>query len=299
MSTHLTPLTDPAQNPAGRRLAWLASDADGIPLGSAFLRLFTRPGQDHLAELDLRVHPAERRRGTGGRLLAAAVEAARADGRRSLLAQAEVDSPGDRFLAARGFRAVLTLIYARLPLAEVDLAAVTEVAERAHPGYRFLAWDGIVPDAWADTFAVSRRAMDDMPMGDTDYGTVIWDVDRVRAAARAIADRGELLHTIAAIDTADGSIVGFTELVVPGDGKGDGQHYSTGVLPEHRGHGLGRRMKAEAILRARDRHPDLAGLCTDTAAENRAMLGINAALGYRPTHRSTEYRLDLLDLPTG
>ncbi|WP_406299507.1 GNAT family N-acetyltransferase [Embleya sp. NBC_00888] len=142
MPTHLTPLSDPAQSPAGRRLAWPASDADGIPLGSAFLRLFTRPGQDHLAELDLRVHPAERRRGTGGRLLAAAVEAARADGRRSLLAQ------------------------------------------------------------------------------------------------------------------------------------------------------------AEAILRARDRHPDLAGLCTDTAAENRAMLAINDALGYRPTHRSTEYQLDLLDLPT-
>jgi hypothetical protein len=57
--------------------------------------------------------------------------------------------------------------------------------------------------------------MDDMPMGSTDYGTVTWDLDQVRAAAAAIAERGALLHTVAAIHESDGSIAGFTELVVP------------------------------------------------------------------------------------
>lgn len=293
MTQHIVPLTDPEPGTSSRRLAWLATGADGVPVGSAFLRLFTREGQTHLAELELAVHGAERRQGVGTRLLDAAVAAARAEGRRSVLAQAEHGSPADAFLASRGFRRVLSLTYARLPLADADLTAIGEIAERPHPGYELTAWDGTVPDELARSYANSRRAMDDMPMEGTDYGTVVWDVERVVAAAEAVAKRGDLLHTVAALDTADGSVVGFSELVVPGDGRGEGQHYGTAVLPEHRGRGLARWMKAASIRRARERHPDLAGLLTDTADSNAPMLAVNDTLGYLPTHRAVEYQLDL------
>ncbi|MHA5054614.1 GNAT family N-acetyltransferase [Streptomyces sp. SD15] len=293
MSLHITPLTDPEPTPSSRRLAWLASGSEGIPVGSAFLRLFTKQGQEHLAELEGGVHPAERRQGAGSRLLDAAVSAARDEERRSLLAQAEAGSPGDLFLAARGFRRVLDLTYARLPLADIDLARITTLAERPCPGYELTQWDGTVPPELARTFADSRRAMDDMPMEGTDYGTVVWDVERVVSAAEAVAKRRESLHTVAVLNQADGSIVGFSELVVPGDGQGDAQHYGTGVLPEHRGHGLGLWMKAESIRTARRRHPELGGLLTDTADSNAPMRRINDVLGYLPTRRAVEYQLDL------
>ncbi|MEU0563885.1 GNAT family N-acetyltransferase [Nonomuraea sp. NPDC005983] len=290
MSIHITPLTDPARSASSHRVAWLASGPDGAPAGAAFLRLFTAEGQVHLAELTLNVHPAERRSGVGSELLARAVERARQEGRRSVLAEAEVGTPGDRFLAASGFRKVLGLTFARLDLAQADVDAV---ADEPHPGYRLHSWDGTVPDELAGTFTASRRAMDDMPMDDTDYGVVVWDVERVRAAAKAVEDRGELLHTVVAIDESDGSIAGFTELVVPGDGKGDGQHYGTGVLPEHRGHGLARWMKAALIRQTRERHPDLGGLLADTADGNTHMRAVNDSLGYLPTHRTVQYQLDL------
>ncbi|GAA3901218.1 GNAT family N-acetyltransferase [Streptomyces lacrimifluminis] len=293
MPPRITALTDPEPGASSRRLAWLAADSGGVPLGSAFLRLFTREGQEHLAELEISVHPGERRQGVGTRLLEAAVAAARSDGRRSVVAQAEEGSPGDRFLADRDFHRVLTLTYARLVLADADLAEITRLAELPYPGYRLTAWEGAVPPELARSYADSRRAMDDMPMEDTDYGTVVWDVDRVLAAARAVAGRGDLLHTVAALDTTDGSVVGFSELVVPGEGQGDGQHYGTAVLPEHRGRGLGRWMKAESIRRAHAHHPGLTGLLTDTATSNAPMLGINDELGYVPTHRSVEYQLGL------
>ena len=293
MSPRITALTDPEPGVSSRRLAWLAAGSDGTPLGSAFLRLFTSQGQEHLAELEVSVHRTERRQGVGTRLLEAAVAAARSDGRRSVVAQAEKGSPGDRFLADRGFREVLALTYARLVLADADLAEITRLAELPHPGYRLTAWAGSVPPGLARGYADSRRAMDDMPMEDTDYGTVVWDVDRVLAAAKAVAGRGDLLYTVAALDTADGSVVGFSELVVPGDGQGDGQHYGTAVLPEHRGRGLGRWMKAESIRRVRERHSGLAGLLTDTASSNAPMLGINDELGYVPTHRAVEFQLGL------
>ncbi|MEU3350030.1 GNAT family N-acetyltransferase [Streptomyces sp. NPDC037389] len=293
MPIRVTALTDPEETSAGRRLAWLASGPDGFPLGSAFLRLFTRDGQRHLAELDVQAHPAERRHGVGSLLLDAAVAAARQDGRRSVVAQAEAHSPGAAFLAARGFRTALTLTYARLPLAGADLPALAAVAGASRPGYRLTAWEGTVPDDLADTFVASRRAMDDMPMGAVDYGTVVWDLDRVRAAAAAVARRGDVLHTVAVVDESDETIVGFTELVVPGDGTGDGQHYGTAVLPEHRGHGLAQWMKAAAIVHAREHHPRLGGLLTDTADNNPYMRHVNDALGYVPTHVAYEYQLDL------
>jgi GNAT superfamily N-acetyltransferase len=293
LSLRITPLTDPDVGPYSRRLVWLASNADGVPVGTAFLRLFTDAGQEHLAELDLVVHPVERRRSAGSRLLDVVVAAARENARRCVVAQVDAGSPGDRFLSARGFRKVLTLRYTRLSLAEVDVTALAELIARPHPGYRLVSWQGTVPDDLAGTFAASRRAMDDMPMDDTDNGTVTWDVDRVRAVARVVEERGDHLHTVAAIDTSDGSIAGFTELVVPGGGEGDGQHYGTGVLPEHRGHGLGRWMKAESIRQARERYPDLTGLLTDTADSNRYMRDINDSLGYLPTHEVLRYQLDL------
>lgn len=289
----ITPLADLEPAASSRRLAWLASGDDGVPLGSAFLRLFTKEGQEHLAELHLAVHGAERRQGVGSRLLKAAVGAAKAEGRRSVIAQAVQGSPADQFLATRGFRQVLALTYARLPLADVDRAAIDALVELPHPGYRLAEWEGTVPDALARSFADSRRAMDDMPMEGTDFGRVVWDVERVIAAAEAIARRGELLHTVAAVDATDGSVVGFSELVVPGDGSGDGQHYGTAVLPEHRGKGLARWMKAAAVRHALERHPRLSGLCTDTAESNKPMLAVNDSLGYLPTHRSVEYQLDL------
>ncbi|MEV5611145.1 GNAT family N-acetyltransferase [Streptomyces sp. NPDC052225] len=293
MSPRITPLTDPVHGANSRRLAWLASDAESHPVGSAFLRLFDSPDQKHLAELTLAVHPAERRKRVGSALADAAVTAARAEVRRCVIAQAEAGSPGDHFLPAHGFRKVLTLRYTRLPLADTDPAALTRVVERPHPGYRLRSWHGTVPDDLAETFAASRRAMDDMPMDDTDYGRVTWDVDRLRAAARAVEQRGDLLHTVVAVDASDGSIAGFTELVVPGDGRGDGQHYGTGVLPEHRGHGLGRWMKAASIRYAQERHPGLGGLLTDTAESNAPMRQINDSLGYALTHTTHQYQLDL------
>jgi len=287
LSIRLTPLTDPDFRPFSRRIAWLAADDDGNPVGSAFLRLNSRTSHAHLAEFELNVHPAERRRGIGSQLLGAVVAAARDHDVRTMLADARVDSPADRFLAHHGFTVGLTLIYARLRLADAD----TAVLQSGPPGYRLVSWAGVVPDEWAQTFTDARAGMDDAPTGGIAYGEDAWDVERTRYAARVIEERGEHLGTVAAVDESTGAIVGFTELVVPGDGKGDAQHYGTAVLPAHRGHGLALWMKAEQIRQVRSSFPDLDALLTDTVSTNAPMQLINQRLGYHSTH--TDHRSTL------
>ncbi|WP_435859463.1 hypothetical protein [Streptomyces tanashiensis] len=93
--------------------------------------------------------------------------AARDNAQRCFVAQAGAASPGEHFLPARGLRKVLTLRYSRLPLADVDIPCLAEIIERPHSGYRLASWQGTVPDDLAQTFADSRRAVDDMPTGTT------------------------------------------------------------------------------------------------------------------------------------
>ena len=279
MTIRLTEVT------AGDRAGWLAVAEGGHPVGTALLRL----PPEGPAELDLHVHPADRRVGTGTRLLDAGAGSVRAAGRPALLCgPVDEGSAGERFLVARGLRPVLRLTYTRL-----DLAAARLPDPERRPGYRLVAWSGTVPDALAESFALSRRAMDDMPMDEMGAAPQAWDVDRVRAVAAAVADRGDHLDTVAAVDEADGSVAGFTEVVVPGSGRGDGLHYGTGILPEHRGRGLAAWLKAEAIRRVRASFPELSGLVADTADSNATMRSVNERLGYEPTHRSVIYRLDL------
>ncbi|CAM5238516.1 hypothetical protein SGLAM104S_09371 [Streptomyces glaucescens] len=201
MSPRITPLVDPEAGASGRRLAWLACRIRRGCAGSAFLRLFGREGQEHLAELEIAVHGAERRRGVGTRLLDIAVAAARADGRRSVLAQAEQGSPADLFLAARGFCHVLGLTYARLPLAAADLVAMEKLARLPHPGYRLTEWDGTVPPALARSFADARRAMDDMPMDDVAGGLV----DFLTAASAEFAAPGVVRTARRSLATIEGA----------------------------------------------------------------------------------------------
>ena len=293
MPVRITALIDPDVNPSSRRLVWLASGTDGIPVGSAFLRLFTRAGQHHLAELCLHVHPEERCEDTGCRLLDAALAAARDHSRLRVVTHVEAGSPSERYLAARNFRKVLTLTSARLSLPDADITALAKIIEEPHPGYRLACWDGMVPGELAETFVASRHAMNDTPTGGVDFSAVPWDLERVQAAVAAVEKRGDTLHTVVAISEADGAIAGYTELAIPGDGKSDAQHYGTAVLPEHRGHGLSLWMKAASIRQTRERYPLLDGLLTDTADNNPHIRRVNDSLGYLPTHTTYEYQLDL------
>ena len=286
MSIRLIPLTDPDFRPLSRRIAWLAARPDGTPVGSAFLRLDSRSTHAHLADFELNVHPAERRQGIGSTLLRAVAAGAQDHDVRTVIADVDVASAGDRFLRHHGFEVGLTLIYARL-----DLARPTpDVAEVA--GYRLVWWDGVVPDGLLQTFTDARAGMADAPSGTIATPVDVWDNERTRHAAQVIEQRGEHLSVVAALDHT-GRMAGFTEVVVPGDGKGDGQLYGTAVLPEHRGHGLALWMNAAQIHRTRHQFPDLDGLVTDTVDTNTAMRRTNERLGYRPHRQLNRRKLDL------
>ena len=271
-----------------RHLLWTATEGDAV-VGVARLRLFDGSGRSHLGQFSIDVHPGHRRRGIGSRLLETVAEAARADHRRCIVVEASSDTPGVAFLEARGFTCVLSL--SLLLLRVRDVAGVEEIVHSEHPGYRLTRWLGVVPGELADTFAVAKSAMGDMPTGEMDYGTTDWDTDRVRDMAEVVEKRGDTLLTVAALH--GDAIAGFTELVIPvGDGT-RAMQYDTAVIPEHRGNGLGLWVKAAMVDWLRAEWPAVEEIETDNAEDNAHMLTVNERLGFRPLRRTRQYQYDL------
>ncbi|TQM69061.1 acetyltransferase (GNAT) family protein [Actinomadura hallensis] len=276
--------------PGARRRLWAAAGGGGLA-AVAVLRLPGEPGADRPGEIDIRVRPGHRRRGIGGRLLAAAAGALRDDGRTSVLAQVLAGTPAVPFLESHGFECVLTLRGMLLRLDDVPPGRVARLLAAGPAGYRLVRWRGAVPDEHADAFARAKHAMADP----AEYDGAPWDAHRVREMAEVVAKRGDDLYTVAALS---GDVVaGFTEVVVPHDCTGRAAQYDTAVVPEHRGRRIGIWVKAAMLDWLAGTRPGVREIETDNAGDNVHMLAVNEELGFRVERESMEYQAPVAALP--
>ncbi|QXJ26176.1 GNAT family N-acetyltransferase [Actinomadura graeca] len=275
----------------GSRLRLWAAAGDGRLAAVAVLRLPGEPGAVRPAEIDIKVRPEDRRRGLGRRLLAAAAEGLRADGRSSVIAQVLAGTPAVPFLESHGFECVLTLRGMLLRLDEMPPGRVARLLAEAPPGYRLVRWQGVVPDEHASALARVKTAMADL----AEYEGTPWDADRVRETAEVVAKRGDDLYTVAAFDGS--AIAGFTEVVVPLGCAGRAAQYDTAVAPEHRGRRLGIWVKAAMLDWLAIERPEVREIETDNVGDNTHMLAVNEELGFRVERESLEYQAAVTALP--
>ncbi|HLS92774.1 MAG TPA: GNAT family N-acetyltransferase [Microbacterium sp.] len=160
------------------------------------------------------------------------------------------------------------------------LAAATA---RAGSDYEPVWWSGATPDEHVDAYAyaVSRMATD-VPSGDLDWEEAAWDAERIRAREARVERTGQLWLVAAVVHRPTGRIVAFNELVVPPDRTQATENYGTLVLREHRGRRLGTIVKCLGLLRWREVVPTSPAVFTFNAEENRYMLDVNEAVGFRP-----------------
>lgn len=266
-----------------RRASWVAVAGD-VAVGALLLVL---PLHDNLATVAvaLAVHPAHRRQGVGSRLLALAEEEAAAAGRTVLLAETEWafddrDEGGEGFAAHHGYAAAQTVLRSTLTLPTDRTGLEAVLAGAAGDGYTTRScWDGI-PEQWLDGRAeLSRRMSTDIPLGDLQLEEEVWDAARVRATYDQVAAMGRRVVDTFAVEQATGLLVGYTQVQV-GEPPDLGYQQDTLVMREHRGHGLGLRLKAANALAVMSELPDVSRIRTWNADDNRHMLAVNRGLGY-------------------
>ncbi|MDM7854847.1 GNAT family N-acetyltransferase [Cellulomonas alba] len=295
----------------------------GALLGYALLHL-PRRENTHTGALELGVLPEHRRRGIGTALHAAALAHARADGRTRLTASTDqrvepapgtgtlapptgeglvaADDAGVRFARRHGWDLEQVARYSVLDVPRDGDAAAREHVARlradaeahAGPDYRLLAWSAPTPADYAEQFAALQTEMSaDDPHAGFEQDTQEWDAERVRRGEQTWAAQGRALLVMCAEHVPTRTLAAYTDLLVP-DEPGEYVHqYDTLVARAHRGRRLGMLVKTANVQRLVDELPAVRRIGTWNAEENRWMLAINVALGFRPAGGSGEWQLRL------
>ncbi|TCC26633.1 GNAT family N-acetyltransferase [Kribbella speibonae] len=252
-------------------------------------------GNTGTVDVELAVAPAYRRRGVATKLLDAAIERARADGRRIVsgtnLAGDPVtgESPGTAFAAARGF------VKKHTELHQVAELPMTDLVEQPVDGYEIVQWREHAPDEWLEQFVELLSGMsEDVPSGERTSEAVHWTPELVRDAEDRRVAQGRFTYTTAAVHTASGELAAYTQMGGTPETPDRLNQYDTYVRRTHRGHRLGIAVKGPNLRALQAGVALPAVLHTWNAPENAPMIAVNSKLGFRPVAQRTMWERTLL-----
>jgi GNAT superfamily N-acetyltransferase len=286
-----------------------AAERNGVVLGVAQLRFSTEDGT-RTAEFDVMVDPPRWGEGAEEALLAAIETEAASLGLTTLQSFTlhRPDRVGPMLASPTGYGAVpatdrqtVFMVDNGFVLGQVernsafdlrgpadDLARTLRESEAlAGEDYRLVTWTSPTPEEVIESFAYVVSRMDtDQPQGELVWEQHTWDADRVRRRDERLRNQGMTVSVAAVRHVPSGRLVAYNELVIGTDRTGATQQYGTLVVPEHRGHRLGKIVKTANLLRWRELVPESPRVSTFNAEENRPMLDINEALGFVPVSYS-------------
>ncbi|GAA2163745.1 ribosomal protein S18 acetylase RimI-like enzyme [Humibacillus xanthopallidus] len=283
------------------RAAWRGGEMVG-----ALDVIMPRADNTSLALLWLSVDPAHRGWGFGSALLAEAERLGAAHGRSVFNAETEwahgAADLSEGFARAHGFAIGLTMLRSDMALpADRDAVAAVLSGDGAGDGagagsgagddYGFESFVDHMPQEWLEDRAVLQQRMStDAPSDDLDVEEEVWDADRLRASYERSRASGRRIVETVARHLPSGRLVGFTTVSVSAGEPDLAYQQDTLVLREHRGHGLGLRLKAANALRLMDELPEVTSVRTWNAASNTHMLAVNRRLGYTVDGYSREWQ---------
>lgn len=269
-------------------------DGSDQPVGVLDSDLPTRDNR-HLAAVDVTVHPAHRRQGHGSALFAETVRRTRAAGRTTLwMGGAEDDAGAQAFLARHGLARASAEARRRQLLADVDQTEIDRLATQAAAaaaGYRLERLQApLADDVLAELVEVSA-AINDAPMGGLTFEDEVFDVQRLRDHEQAQRLSGNLVYRIVARHEPTGVAGGHTLVVFSPRHPTFAWQGDTAVAREHRGRRLGLLLKTAMMRWIAEVQPQIEMIETWNNVDNRFMIDVNEALGYRLSRVFTTHEL--------
>ncbi|HVT76132.1 MAG TPA: GNAT family N-acetyltransferase [Acidimicrobiales bacterium] len=263
---------------------WVARTGDRI-VGRARLELSRTDDNRHRANFDVEVAADQRRRGIGRELLARVLDAAEADGRTTLTAGAPQGSAGEQFLAAVGCEHAFVDRRSRLRVSDVDASMlerwIADAARKA-PEYSLMVFGGRIPDEHVEAVIEVHTAMNDAPREGLDLEDERSTVEQLRDRERRRAEEGLVLRQLIVRHDPTGDFAGFSTVAWHPLLPQVVWQWGTAVTREHRGHALGRWLKAANFQGLLADNPAAEFIDTWNAGSNQWMLAINDAMGFAP-----------------
>jgi mycothiol synthase len=274
---------------------FIARDSAGAIAGYAWCGWEQLAGWAHVLSADIAVLPVWRRCGLGRLLAGRAASLAGHRGLRLVMGRSRENVPSGAAFAQRlGAEVAMVGRENRQDLHRVsrDLTDrwIADGPVRA-PGYHLEFVAGRTPPGLTDRVAEVFNVMNTAPRENLDVSDTPVTPGLVRQYEDAILGAGDQMWAYYAVEESSGRLVGLTNLTIR-RGESDRVHVGdTGVEPGHRGHALGKWLKAAMTKRILTELPDVRWVITHNAGSNDAMLGINAQLGFRTTAVFTTWQI--------
>jgi RimJ/RimL family protein N-acetyltransferase len=289
------------KQPNADRFTWVVradGNSGGDELAGAASLTVPRADNPHLGTVELRVAPPFRRQGLGRLLLAAVATRAQEEHRRVLAGWTwDLVAAGEEFartVAGAESRQVIRRSYLDLRTVDSDLVRRwLDVPAEVRARYELWTVVGPYPPDQYGAIADVEAVMNTAPHDDLDVEDEVRDADWVaQREAQQAASPGER-WTIFVRERATARLVGYTQVFRYEDWPGHVDQGNTGVHPDHRGHGLGRWLKAAMLDRVLCERPESFRVRTTNAFSNAPMLAINDELGFVVTATQTAWETDV------
>jgi GNAT superfamily N-acetyltransferase len=253
----------------------------------------------HLVWAQILVHPAHRRRGHGSVIMNEALRIAGEAGRSTIwIGTAEDDQAARRFIEGFDFSYASHDARRRQVLSDVDQGEVQRLwglAQAAAANYCLERRQPPIADEVLSELIEVTAAINDAPMGDLTYEDEKFDLQRLRDFEAAITGRGEREYRVLARCRSTGEVGGHTVVLIHPLRPEIGLQGDTSVARHHRGHRLGLLLKIDMMRWLAEAEPQLKIIETWNNVDNKFMINVNEALGYRLSRIFNTYELRLDD----
>ncbi len=265
-------------SPARQHYRMLLAEDDGRLVGCARAGVFADTDDPGRTFANITVRPADRGRGAGSALLAAAEAHLTAIGGHTAYAWAEDRPEHHAFATARGYRRGRSSRFLRLDLAAEPAAPSVAEGVRLLPAAHWADDLRALYEADAESFLDEPSDVPPDVMSFADWRTVIWD-------------RPEFDPALSIAAEVDGVVAAF--VIAHTDGRDRYFSAGTGTRPAFRGRGLAKAAKAHSLRLARAAGYREAFTGNDDG--NAPMLAINRGLGYTTFATECRYIHDLTE----
>ncbi|MFK0001971.1 GNAT family N-acetyltransferase [Paenarthrobacter sp. NPDC090522] len=171
------------------------------------------------------------------------------------------------------------------------LASLESGALTSAQGYSVIVWQDRCPDGLVEAFAALKSLMStEVPIAGLGWEGEDWDSARVRQEEATWRSSGIDAIVAAARHDESGELAAYTVLIHRAEAPAVVYQEDTLVAPGHRGHRLGMLVKIANLRQAGVTWPDATWVMTWNASENRHMLAINIALGFKPSGLEGEWQ---------
>lgn len=273
-----------------------------LPAGSrepvaVFEQQFPSRDNRHLAWGNVVVHPEHRRLGHGTAVVTEFIRRAAEAGRTTVwLGTAEDDPAGRAFIERLGFHYASHDARRKQVLAEVDQTEINRLHTQASKAAQDYVLERLVPplpDHVLEQLVEVTAAINDAPMGDLTFEDEVFDLGRLQDIETARVGRGDRIYRIAARHRRTGVIGGHTLVGLSPLDPTHANQGDTAVHREHRGRRLGLLLKIEMMRWLAEVEPQITEIRTWNHADNRYMIDVNEAIGYRLSRVFATYQRTL------